>query len=356
MAPLSGRQQRALARAPPSQRAKLQRLYESQTRGRNGHHGQNRNNQSASRSRADLVLAPGVGRVPSRPFGSIRGEGLKCWDALHPSHAPLPRAIGPYAVVRTTRIFSNNHRHNVFGTAVDLNGSWSNTVCWSSVNGANAINGAANTYRTGENLPGSNVGDNSTFTVVPSAFSVQVMNQNPLQTTAGLVYAAVCPTQLSLIDNTRTWDTFESQFVAYMKPRLMSMPKLAIKGVQMNSYPLNMAAISNFEAMANHGDHAMTWESTTGDAGNAQYLTGWAPIVVVNTGSNSLTFAVTVEYRVRFDISNPAVASHVSHPCTPDKVWDNMTRSAAALGNGVMEIAEGVANMGHAGAVVGALT
>lgn len=322
-------------------------LFQNQNRG--GKSRGRQNGRPASRALGELVLAPGVGRVPSRPYGATNSVGIHCWDALNTAHAGLPRAVGPYAVVRTTRIVESNRRVNVFGTAVDLDGNWSNTVMWSSVAGGTAVNALNNVELFGEAIPGITSGSDSTLTVVPSAITVQVMNANPLQTTTGLVYAAVCPAQLSMVDNFRTWDTFESEFISFMKPRLMSMPKLALRGVQLNSYPLNMSAIANFEGIANHADGVATWVST-GPARDGQFLTGWAPIVVVNTGhaTDSLTFAITVEWRVRFDISNPAVASHQHHPITPDKVWDGMVKTAMSLGNGVREIAETVANVGQA--------
>lgn len=352
MATLTAKQQRALSQAPPRSRAKLQQMFQNQNKG-----GRSRNGgRPATRSRADIVLAPGTGRVPNRPFGGNNSVGIHCWDAFNPSHAPLPRSIGPYAVVRTTTIIQTDRRVNIFGTALDSNSNWSSTVHWAEAAGAyaNPINGNSNTTISNIPLPG--VGhaadattDITSLTCVPSAFSVQVMNTNALQTTQGLVYAAVCPTMLSMIDNTRTWSDFEGDFVSYMKPRLMSMPKLALRGVQMNSYPLNMSAVSNFEGASYKSDGVATWASSAGLRG-AQFIAGWAPIVIVNTGhaTDPLTVAVTVEWRVRFDMANPAVASHTHHPVTPDRIWDNMVRTASALGNGVRDIADVVASAGQA--------
>jgi hypothetical protein len=133
-----------------------------------------------------------------------------------------------------------------------------------------------------------------------------------------------------------------------MKPRLMSGGKLALRGVQMNAYPLNMNALSDFQKITNYGDGDKTWASNTGSAGDAQYLTGFTPMVVINTSGEVLTYAVCVEYRVRFDLSNPAVSSHRHHPVTTDKVWDGMVKKAIALGNGVKDIADVVATMGQA--------
>jgi len=340
------KQQIALSRAAPNQRARMAALFRAQrsskSNGRNGN-----GKKAASRSMGEIVLAPGTGRVPRRPFGGISARGLRCWDAFDPCHAPLPRSVGPYAVVRTTRIFKTGKRVIVFGVAVEPDGSWTNTCAWASNNSTNPINGVNNTDVFTLPVPGVKTGTSSTFTVVPAAMSVQVMNPNPLQTTSGLVYAGVCPTQLSLVGNSRTWEEFESEFTSYMKPRLMSAPKLALRGVQMNSYPMNMAALANFEGCVDISDGPVTW-ARTGNKSDEQYLTGLAPMVVVNTDGAELTYAVTVEYRVRFDISNPAVATHVHHGVTPDSVWDNMLKAATAMGNGVRDIADVVATAGQA--------
>jgi hypothetical protein len=342
--PLTANQQLALAKAPPASRGKMRDNFLRQKKGGNGKSGR----KPATRSMGEIVLAPGVGRVPSKPFGSSNGSGLRCWDAFDNSHAPLPRSIGPYAVVRTTRIFQSTSSVNVFGVAVGPDGTWSTTCCWSSDNVANPINGINNTILWNTTAPGVVVGAASTFTVVPAAMSVQVMNPNSLQTTSGLVYAAVCPTQLSLIDNTRTWQAFENEFTAYMKPRMMSAPKLALRGVQLNSYPMNMAAMANFEGLSSYADGPALWGQAGGLPRDKQYLTALAPMVVVNTAQVALTYAVTIEWRVRFDISNPAVASHVHHGITTDSKWDSMLQAAQGLGNGVRDIADVVATAGQA--------
>lgn len=226
--------------------------------------------------------------------------------------------------------------------------TWSNTIAWGSSSLSSPVNGtnATNVYCT--SVPGVAVGAESTFTCVPSAMSVQVMNTNALQDTSGMVIAAVCPTQLSLVDNTRTWSDFTNEFTAYMRPRLMSAPKLALRGIQMNSYPLNMSTLSDFQTIQDYSDGPITWITQSSDPAASQELSGFAPMVVLNTHGTNLSYAVTVEYRVRFDISNPAVASHRHQGITSDLTWDKMIKSAIALGNGVRDIADVVATAGNA--------
>jgi len=308
----------------------------------------------ATRGLGEIVLAQGVGKVPRNPFGCRHMAGnMLCWDAFHEAHAPLPRAIGPYAVVRTTRIFNSQLRHMVFGCAVDGYDQWTSTIAWGGTGGA--INAANATYTWSGKPPGVLSGDTSTLSVVPAAMSVQILNPSSIDSASGVIYAAVCPTQLNLIDNTRTWTDFETQFTSFMKPRLLSGGKLALRGVQMNSYPLNMSVLSSFEKINDYGDGYRTWKTGTGTDADAQYITGLAPMVVVNTSEKDLTYAVTTEYRVRFDISNPAVASHKLHGCTPDKTWDTMLHKAIAMGNGVKDIVETVASIGQAARAMPAL-
>jgi hypothetical protein len=305
---------------------------------------------------AEIVLAPGTGRVPRNPFGSMRGYGLRCWDAFDVAHAPLPRSVGPYAVVRTTRIFQSNKRVNVFGVVKNpistLNTDlWTNIICFQSDDGSLPISATDNTQIKTIPMPGTTSDEDSTLSCVPAAMSVQVMNPNALQTTSGLVYAAVCPTQLNLCNNTRTWDDFEDEFTSYMKPRLLSGPKLALRGIQMNSYPLNMGTLATFDKCVTYSDSTITWTAGLGDTSNVS-LDGLAPMVVVNRNNINLTYCVSVEWRVRFDISNPAVASHKHHGITSDTAWDSMVKAATNLGNGVRDIAEVVASAGQAASAV----
>lgn len=95
----------------------------------------------------------------------------------------------------------------------------------------------------------------------------------------------------------------------------------------------------------NDGKH--TWNATS-----EPEPTGWAPMFVYNTGgggdnSLELEYLVTTEWRVRFDLSNPASAGHRHHEVADDGIWNRMAREAAAMGPGVRDIADIVANVGR---------
>jgi len=308
------------------------------------------------RSRADKVLAQGTGKAVSRPFGSRqRAVGLEGWDAFSPAHLPLPRSVAPYTVVKTTSLLTSSARVNIFGSFARTINTEDNKSRWSlygalfSVNSANPINAASNTRLEPIPFPGVPV-TGTGITAVPSAISVQVMNPNPLQTTEGIVAGAVCKTQLDLRGRTETWAEFGSEFISFMRPRLMSAGKLALRGVQLDAVPLNMNALSDFRPLSSSGAADVTW-----DTSQSHYPEGWSPIVIINNGSSetpplSLNYLVTVEWRVRFDIGNPAVSSHTHHGVTSDAHWDNLIKAAESRAHGAMDIVERVASAGAAAA------
>ncbi len=180
-------------------------------------------------------------------------------------------------------------------------------------------------------------------TCVPSAFTVQIMNPEALQTTSGMVYAGVMHTQAKIGSRTETWEQYMERFVEYQAPRMLAAGKLALRGVRINSYPLSMSQVSEFTSLMDISDSA----AHTMD-GNFPEPTGWAPILVNNPGGIQLEYLVTTEWRVRFDLLNPASAGHVQHPLHGDNVWHSLMVNAAAAGNGVKDIADVVANAGNA--------
>lgn len=55
---------------------------------------------------------------------------------------------------------------------------------------------------------------------------------------------------------------------------------------------------------------------------------------------------ITMEWRARFDIDNPASSGHKFYPPTPDTVMSEIYKNSIALGHGVVDIVEDVAAMG----------
>jgi hypothetical protein len=89
-----------------------------------------------------------------------------------------------------------------------------------------------------------------------------------------------------------------------------------------------------------------TW---SGVAGATDYeFEGMLPVFVANPDGVGLRIQVTVEYRLRFDAFNPAVAAHQYHPPAPANAWDTAIRMAMAIGHGVQDISDVVATAGQA--------
>lgn len=303
----------------------------------------------ATRSEATRVLATGVGATPGRAFGSTRGNGhYSCWDAKHPAHMALPRAVGPYTTIRATRRIQTTARANILGTFKSVSSAvqrqWCETVMVNDLRFNDPINASpANAHRTTVELGG--LGEAATL--VPSAFTVQVMCPTALQTASGIIYAGVMNTQAQIANRPEDWVSFMEKFVQFQNPRLLAASKLALRGVQLNSFPLNMTEVSEFTELAKLTDSDFVYATV------AEECTGWAPIVIYNPSATNLELLITVEYRVRFDLDHPASAGHQYHPPATEAMWDKMSRYAAALGNGCVDIADVVATAGQVARAVG---
>ncbi|APG78107.1 hypothetical protein [Beihai weivirus-like virus 21] len=315
------------------------------TNGRSGRARRRPNAKGASRSVATRVLATGVGASVPKAFGSVAGYGLHCWDAKHLAHLPLPRAVGPYTTIRATRRIQISTHANVIGTfqcgsnMPEQHFDWSEAVMVTDVVSGSAITAPSNAQLITLDLGG--LGDAATL--VPSALSVQIMCPTALQSASGIVYAGVMNTQTAIAGRNETWDSYMEKFVQFQNPRLLAASKLALRGVQINSYPLNMTEVSKFTPLCKLADSS----AFTLDGASIEPA-GWAPIVIFNPSGASLELLITMEFRVRFDLDHPASASHTHHPVASDALWDRMVKGAVALGNGVVDIADVVANTGMA--------
>jgi hypothetical protein len=297
------------------------------------------------------VLAPGAGAITNCAFpkprnskGSARMD-LTCWDATMPKHLPLPRAVGAYTTIRTTKIISSDAEVLIFGSFQSAAGAtssghtnWSTYCCAASVDASLPAGAASNTVFSA--MPLESLG--TAATLVPSAVSVQIINANALQSTVGTVFAGTMNTQATdIILDGRTWTKLADSFISFQAPRFMTAPKLALRGVRVNSYPLNMSAVADFLPLRHDSDVTTTWSAD-------RNTVGWAPIIAINRSPDRpvITYVVTTEWRVRFDLSNPASAGHVHHPIASDGLWDRLMRTRQALGSGVEDIPDVIANVG----------
>lgn len=285
-----------------------------------------------------------------RQFGATSRATLACWDAKLPAHLGLPRPVGPYLVVRATRMISTNRHCIAFGTFKGPSGvdNWNadnwNTICAiADVNSSGHIGAQDNAVRYRVPFDAASFTTSGT-TACPSALTVQIMNPEALQQTEGIVYAGTMNTQFHVGLRSQTWDDYFRRFVEFQAPRLMSAGKLALRGVQISSYPLSMSQISEFTILREAGNQ---------DEDQPYSLTelspqpeGWAPILVYNPNGITLQYLVTSEWRVRFDLSNPASGAHQYHPMHTDQQWNRLMQQAVSMGHGVLDIADVVSRAG----------
>jgi len=181
--------------------------------------------------------------------------------------------------------------------------------------------------------------------VVPSAFSIQIMNPEAMATTTGMVYVGRCLNKVNLSegDLTKTFQSVVDNLVSYSAPRLCSAGKLALRGVQVDSIPNNMSQLANFTTLK----EAIT-ASFTLSASNYQHQEGFNPIFIYNPNQVALQVLVCCEWRVRFDPSNPAYAACRMHEPSTDHTWYETLRKGAEMGSAVVDIAEKAVQLGKA--------
>lgn len=271
-------------------------------------------------------------------------------DANDPKHLALPRAIGPYAVTRSTRIVESKSGVMMFGSLMQKStGYWSNICALSSNNGTAAMNAATNcAVWTTPGIDRATLGSGAQL--VPSAITVQVMNPEALNVSAGIIYGGVMNQVPQLGDDPRTWKDFAEEFVSFNKPRLMSAGKICLAGVQASAIPMNMEALAHFSPIASFKSDVYTWnlEPPSGQLLLDCDLCGFSPIVFYNPGNIELQYLVTTEYRLRFDISHPAASTHAHHTPGSVNTWSKVVKTLCDLGDGVRDISEVVASTGRA--------
>lgn len=321
-------------------------------------------------------IKQGAGKAVSVSFGSGKGKGngngkkkgkagkntkkaskgpgstLACWDAFNPTHLPLPRAVAPYTIIRTTAIWDpdsdDQRRFCLFGPRLSASadaGQWTSYYAMSSNQAMTGV-----TLQTASGA--SNWAFNSMTTdswaaasVTPAAFSIQVMNPEALQTSEGMLYIGRCHNKVHVAESdlSRTWFDIAEELVSYSNPRLCSAGKLALRGVQIDAVPNNMSELSKFTSLRQLNSNNFTLASN-----NSIHGEGFNPIFLYNPKAVKVQVLVCCEWRVRFDPSNPAYAACRAHRPATDGQWWNTMNKAIALGNGVVDVVERVAQLGKA--------
>lgn len=304
-------------------------------------------------------IKQGVGAVPKRAFGSKTTvlADPRVFNAFMPQHLPLPRNVGDYVTTRTTQVLNSTRGFHMFcpfrqnivselAPSVDIADS-----VWT-----------ANCALANINQSGQPIGDtaNSTFTrfstmvdsgsiaagfagckLVPSAFSVQIMNPEALQTTTGIIYIGRAKQVLDFRGSTQTWEEKANELISYTAPRLCSAAKLAMRGVHVDAIPYNMSSLASFDQLGPGFQGQTTYD------GAAPFPDGFAPIFVWNPGNVNLQYLICCEWRTRFDPNNPAHAAHHWHPLASDAQWARHIKRMSDEGCGARDITQGVADRGY---------
>lgn len=189
-------------------------------------------------------------------------------------------------------------------------------------------------------------------TVAPAAVTIQIMNPEALQTTHGIAYIGRSSAQYELGGSLRNWSTLGNEFVQFMAPRLCSAGKLALRGVKVSSYPLDMNELSDFRGVRPYADAFGVGGGTKTFNWTSQKIrpAGFAPLVINNPDGIGLQVLVTIEWRVRFDPGNVAAGTHRQYPVATDATWSKVTSAMSSAGHGVVDIAERTAEVGEAAA------
>lgn len=291
-----------------------------------------------------------VGTFPDKFIGGAvaKNPTPACFNALSRVTWGLPRAVGPYTIITMTRRINTPNRIMIFAP-------WSNktvansalqptniiAVGCSAANSSNPWNGSNQWEQLG--LPAGNFFDQ--IEAVPCAFTVQVMNPNPLTTADGIITIGRLHTkqEFASIGATHTKEDVLNGMQQFCAPRLVSGGKLCLRGVFGSLVPYDMAELSNFRGVEVRADGNFTWDySGTGTPLPYESL-GMAPLFVYQSVSPvSLDYLVTVKYRVRFPVTNIAMATHVMHPISDDHKLHRAMSTFQELGHGIQELADTV--------------
>jgi hypothetical protein len=304
-------------------------------------------------------IKQGVGKVTKNAFPTPKAPKAKAapsrhvLNAMHPAHLALPRAVGGYTVIRTTDVVNSNRPGIFFGTMKGPGQEFTETTWLSAIGVASPlfagfttpISGSLNSFFYSSSALSATSLNGSKM--VPAAITVQVMNPNALQTTDGIVYIGRSKTVLDLMGDTRTWETVMQELVSYSAPRLCSAGKLALRGVQINAIPNNLSVLSDFVPRRIAIAGTQTWTEAT----YAADFEGFGPIFIYNPNQLNLAYLVTIEWRMRFDPLNPAYAGHTVHPPASEATWSKVIAEAESAGNGVLDIADAVADAAVFGAM-----
>lgn len=181
--------------------------------------------------------------------------------------------------------------------------------------------------------------------MVPASYSIRITCPTALQTAKGQYFLG----KWNIAADPREYPTYKSiadGFMSYGQPRPLTAARLAMRGVQVNAMPRNMAECSEFAHASPNGGTAIQdvapydFDHTTGT------WSGLSPIFLIveesTAADTSLNVQIAIKWRYRFPMNNPAAKTHSYQGIGTDNVWNDVCRDASTLGHGVEAIPEAV--------------
>ena len=300
-----------------------------------------------SRKNATVVLTQGAVAAPKRVFGTRHGrqrsirQCIKLLDARLPQTLGLPRAVGPYTVMRTTTLVNSSAKFVMFAPFFNTS-----TTSWYDWCGIESVDPAQNVIYNNNtkpiNMPMLALGE--ACSVVPAAMTVQVMNPSSLNHATGIFAMARLNQSMCLGTQPTgvTYNDMVQRVISYFSPRMLTGGRLALRAVKSSAYPLDMNEYADFNPIQKYND-LYTWNSSSV---RPAALSPICFVQDVNQNPQGIEFMVTIEWRVRFDPGHPAAATHTYHETLPDEIWNGIVKGASDAGHGVEDVAEEVADLG----------
>lgn len=295
-----------------------------------------------------------------RTNGLSRRGRLEVLNAFGKQCLGLPRAVGDYTYVTTIDnvtvqgtgteqlwCFTPSVFHYSVGALGENVGSqglnFTSFFAYSSENGGIGAGTVAGIrFYNSKAIADAMVGGTE---MVPAAYSVRITCPTALQTAKGQYFLG----KWNIAADPREYSTYQDiadGFMSYGQPRPLTAARLAMRGVQCNAMPRNMADCSDFlHVSANSGPAIQNvtpypLRETTGT------WSGLSPIFLIvessTDGTTSLNVQVAIKWRYRFPMTNPAAKTHTYQGIGTDAYWNDVCRDASGLGHAVEAIPEGI--------------
>ncbi len=175
----------------------------------------------------------------------------------------------------------------------------------------------------------------------PAACSVRVSNPNALMSTSGTVYVGQSRDIIDLRNaGAINWTEYANALVSRSPNQAFSAAQLATKFVDAICAPCDIEELATFREYHPSVDANFTLNSNSG-----YYFYGFAPVWVYNPTGISLTYEVTIEYRVRPDVLSAFHNAVEFHKPASENTWLEAIKTVLAHGVIIAEAAAPVISM-----------